>query len=384
MTKILTKLLLTLYVVSVHSAEYGGGGSAEIFHQDKLSEFEQMNRWSRYIKDREELIHRGLLTISPFSGLHAMYDFPLTTDQSYPSYYGISNFVDLDLAAPDMLEDYNCGMRTYDLDSGYNHGGIDIFTWPYSWHKMDHDEVQIVAAEAGTITTKIDGNYDRSCSFDDPLNTGWNAVYVTHADGSYAWYGHMKNGSLTTKSVGETVVVGEYLGVVGSSGNSTGPHLHFETHDFLNNVIEPYFGLCNATTADSWWRTQKPYYESKINQLMTHPNPPSFPTCPATVDTPDESQFFEASDRVYLAAYYSDQLDGQLTSYEVLRPDDTVASSWTHASTFAHYAASYWYWYIDLSALPQNGRWIFRATYEGQDVEQYFWVGDLIFGSSFE
>ena len=48
-----------------------------------------------------------------------------------------------------------------------------------------------------------------------------------HADGSVAWYGHMKAGSLTNKAVGQTVSSGEYLGIVGSSGNSTGPHLHF-------------------------------------------------------------------------------------------------------------------------------------------------------------
>lgn len=384
MKNFLFVLVFLVLTDSGFAASFGGGGSAEFTHQDRISEFEQMNRWHRYIRDRDELIQQGKLTVKESTGTHAMYDFPLKTNQSYPSYYGISNFVDLDLAAPNSLEDYNCGMRTYDLDSGYNHGGIDIFTWPYSWHKMDHDEVQIIAAETGVITTKIDGNYDRSCSFDDPLNTGWNAVYVTHSDGSYTWYGHMKNGSLTSQSVGETVAVGDYLGVVGSSGNSTGPHLHFETHDAANNVIEPYFGVCNATTADTWWRNQKPYYESKINQLITHPTPPSFPSCPTTVDAPNENQFYEASERIYLAAYYSDQLENQITSYEVLQPDGSVASSWTHASTFPHYAASYWYWFIDLSAAPQTGKWTFKATYEGQVVEQNFWVGDLIFDTTFE
>ncbi len=35
-------------------------------------------------------------------------------------------FVDLDPAFPDSLLDYNCGKRTYDLASGYNHSGTDI------------------------------------------------------------------------------------------------------------------------------------------------------------------------------------------------------------------------------------------------------------------
>ncbi|VAW47519.1 hypothetical protein MNBD_GAMMA02-1228 [hydrothermal vent metagenome] len=109
---------------------------------------------------------------------------------------------------------------------------------------------------------------------------------------------------------------------------------------------------------------------------MTHPTAPSFPSCPTTVDSPNQSQYYEASDRIYLAAYYSDQLENQLTSYVVLRPDNSVVASWTHASNALHYAASYWYWFYDLPSFPQMGRWTFKATYESQVAEQYLvlWV----------
>ena len=48
---------------------------------------------------------------------------------------------------------------------------------------MDDDQAEIVAAAAGQIIDKRDGNYDRNCDFS---NGGWNAVYVMHADGSIA------------------------------------------------------------------------------------------------------------------------------------------------------------------------------------------------------
>jgi hypothetical protein len=83
---------------------------------------------------------------------------------------------------------------------------------------MDNQQVEISAAAAGTIVSKSDGNFDRSCTFN---NNQWNAVYVYQADGSVGWYGHMKSGSLTLKGVGASVAAGEYLGRVGSSGSST-------------------------------------------------------------------------------------------------------------------------------------------------------------------
>jgi hypothetical protein len=126
-------------------------------------------------------------------------------------YYGISNYIDQNPSFPNQLLDYNCGNRTYDISSGYNHAGTDIFTWPYYWQKMERNIVQVIAAAPGTIIAKSDGNFDQNCSF---TACDWNAVYIMHADGSVAWYGHMKAGSLTNKTVGQTVLTGEYLGIV--------------------------------------------------------------------------------------------------------------------------------------------------------------------------
>ncbi len=82
--------------------------------------------------------------------------------------------------------------------------GTDFFTCPFPWYRMDYDQVYVVAAAPGVIVFKQDGNFDRNCGFTgDP----WNAVYVQHADGSVAWYGHMKNGSLTPKAVGDNVAL---------------------------------------------------------------------------------------------------------------------------------------------------------------------------------
>jgi murein DD-endopeptidase MepM/ murein hydrolase activator NlpD len=61
---------------------------------------------------------------------------------------------------------------------------------------------------------------------------GWNGGYgncvmIEHPDGVVTLYGHM---SELLVSEGESVGRGAVVGLVGSTGLSTGPHLHFETH----------------------------------------------------------------------------------------------------------------------------------------------------------
>ncbi len=286
-------------------------------------------------------------------------------------YHGVSNFVDLNSAFPGQLQDYNCGTRTYDQPTGYNHQGIDYFLWPFTWNKMDESTVEIVATAPGVIIFKQDGQFDRSCGFN---NNPWNAVYVQHEDGSIAWYGHMKSNSLTPKRVGERVAVGEYLGVVGSSGNSTGPHLHFELYDASGKLIDPYQGPCNQTTTTSWWLEQRPYYDTAINALITQTAPPQFNACP-TPDVTNASISFLPGETVYFVIYYRDQLSAETSRFKITRPDGSIFRQWSHNSDAQHYVASYWYWSYFLPNNALQGVWKFETEYAGVTYAHNFTVG---------
>lgn len=60
-----------------------------------------------------------------------------------------------------------------------------------------------------------------------------NYVLIAHEGGEHTLYAHMRRGSVHVR-VGQRVAVGEQIGEAGSSGNSTGPHLHFQVIDGPN------------------------------------------------------------------------------------------------------------------------------------------------------
>ncbi|HOC99401.1 MAG TPA: M23 family metallopeptidase [Myxococcota bacterium] len=116
----------------------------------------------------------------------------------------------------------------YDAHDGTDFMLIDGFSM------MDSGSAQVVAAADGTVIATEDGNYDR-CHADivtqDVTCDGYpmrgNYVKLRHSDGMETWYWHFKKDSIQVE-VDQQVKCGDVLGLVGSSGYSSAPHLHFE------------------------------------------------------------------------------------------------------------------------------------------------------------
>ncbi|HSB67191.1 MAG TPA: M23 family metallopeptidase, partial [Anaerolineales bacterium] len=64
-------------------------------------------------------------------------------------------------------------------------------------------------------------------------------VMIDHGNGYQSLYGHM---SVVSVTCGQSVYTGSYIGAIGSTGNSTGPHLHFEVR-YMGGFISPWYVL---------------------------------------------------------------------------------------------------------------------------------------------
>ncbi|MEU3247330.1 MULTISPECIES: M23 family metallopeptidase [unclassified Streptomyces] len=89
------------------------------------------------------------------------------------------------------------------------------------WSSGYHTGVDFVVPTGTTV---------RSVAAGTVVSAGWggaygNQVVIQHADGRYSQYAHL---SALSVSAGQSVTVGQRIGLSGATGNVTGPHLHFE------------------------------------------------------------------------------------------------------------------------------------------------------------
>ena len=119
-------------------------------------------------------------------------------------------------------------------DSVHNgsHGALDIATG---------GNPNIIAAKAGTVVYPTDMSQTKfgrgyyGCK--DGGGYG-NYVKIEHSDGTYTLYAHMLADTITVKA-GDKVAQGQVIGKMGSSGSSTGDHLHFEVRLSSDTKVDP-------------------------------------------------------------------------------------------------------------------------------------------------
>ena len=356
------KVFLLFFFSPVLLWSQDGGGEYTLYNNHScLSKQDRIVIWNEIKQNLKSLRDQNITAEKKQS---VSFIWPLKKDSAlmFNNYFGISNFVDQDTTAG-LILDYNCLGRSYD-----GHKGTDIFTWPFPWYLYDNDYIDVIAAEDGVIINKHDGHDDDHCP--STMGGNWNAVYIEHNDGSIVWYGHLKTNSLTSKSIGQTVTKGEYLGKVASSGYSSGPHLHLEIHDNNWNLIDPFQGPCNGFNSNSWWTNQRDYREPMLNALLTHHGKPIH-GCPGVNEEPKLSNYFNIGDSIYFASYFSDREDGDPAEYRIIDPNGNIWDSWNHTASTT-FNASWYYWKRLLPVDGPFGTWMYEVDFKGNSYTHYF------------
>jgi peptidase M23-like protein/HYR domain-containing protein len=180
------------------------------------------------------------------------------------------NYVDLGVGSG--LLDWDCTTWTYDGHLGHDTG-------LRSFAEQDVG-VPIFAALDGRVVSVHDGEFDRNTCFPScPPNTNPNYVTIDHGNGRVCRYLHMRQGSVAVLT-NQTVRAGQQIGLIGSSGLSSGPHLHFETQD-NGFVIEPFAGPCRS--GDSQWVNQSAHIDHTTflgDFGLSYQDPGAFPPPP--------------------------------------------------------------------------------------------------------
>jgi len=109
---------------------------------------------------------------------------------------------------------------------------------PFTREPGQHNAIDISSAIGQPIRTPADGIVVKA-----EWASGYgNVIYISHGYGYSTRYGHLSNFAVRP---GQRIKRGEIIGHVGSTGRSTGPHLHYEVR-VNNNPVNPLEYILNA------------------------------------------------------------------------------------------------------------------------------------------
>jgi len=178
------------------------------------------------------------------------------------------------------------------------HTGTD-YLLDGAFEAMDAGSLEVVAAADGVVVEAVDGNYDRCHA--DPASQGIscdghpiqpNYVALEHADGRVTLYYHLKQGSALV-TPGDLVACGQPLGLVGSSGISSTPHLHFQVEEASGAWIDPYAGP-QSQPQSLWVAQDGPYgipgaWCEGDDPILPEPEPEEIEALPEVVEIVPEA-----------------------------------------------------------------------------------------------
>ena len=192
--------------------------------------------------------------------------FAIELDMPLKCNYGtdcfIQNYVDTTLKQKKQALDYQCSTLTYN-----GHKGTDFRIKNY---KALENNYQIVAAADGIVKAVRNNAEDYEYIKDGSTVTGkecGNGIVIRHLSGFETQYCHLRKDSIKVRA-GAKINSGDLIGIMGMSGKTEFPHLHFEVRK-NGKIIDPFLSEqpvdnlnCNST--------KNPIWKKQISDLLQY------------------------------------------------------------------------------------------------------------------
>lgn len=170
----------------------------------------------------------------------------------------VQNFVDVDPGPA--AADHACAGLTYD-----GHKGVDVRLPDLA---AMAGGIAVLAAAPGVVSRVRDGEPDDGVARDG--RACGNGVVIAHDGGWETQYCHLRQGSVTARP-GQAVAAGEAIGLVGLSGLTEFPHVHFSVRDPQGHVVDPHTGLGMGAGCDA--APDRPLWSAAAAQALAHRAP---------------------------------------------------------------------------------------------------------------
>ena len=268
----------------------------------------------------------------------------------------IQNYVDQ--APGPQVVDYACGKLSYDGHKGTDFRVSDLADLAKG--------ITVVAAAGGRVKATRDGMLDRDFRDADAklvhnMECG-NGVIIDHGGGWLSKYCHMRRGSILTPN-GAVVVAGQALGLMGLSGKTSFPHLHFGI-TFKEKIVDPFTGLqqrpaqtCSTKIHDNTlWR---PEVAAQLRYKTSGIIGSGFATRKPDIKQIEKGEFrlqkasVQAPVLLYWIQMYGLQ-PGDKGEVVVTRPDGSILAQTRNIHDGSHKAQ--WYSFVG-KRRPKAGQW---------------------------
>jgi hypothetical protein len=237
----------------------------------------------------------------------------------------IQHYMDMD--PTDNARDYQCGTLTRD-----GHQGSDFRLRTVA---DMHAGIPVIAAADGKVLTLRDGVPDQYFSdyAEDrkkeinAIGLG-NVVILDHGDDWTTFYAHMKKDTIRVEK-GDRVRKGDVLGMVGMSGLTDFPHVHFELRH-RNIRIDPFSGLqpekCGVTGKSHWSDLAAPQLVYRPTGFLATGFSETRPMGRRDLESGDkaETELNPMAPTLFFWTYYFGSQEGDKVTLKITGPDGVL------------------------------------------------------------